>query len=48
MIAFDNGFGTGRKSKDNNIILPSKTLQKKENHEIKIEPLIVDQFGYSR
>ena len=41
MIDFDNGFGTWRKSKDDNIILPSKTYQQKENHEIKIEPLTV-------
>ena len=34
-------FGTWRTSKDDIIILPSRPLQQKENHEIKIEPLTV-------
>ncbi|MFM7978803.1 MAG: hypothetical protein ACKPKO_05755 [Candidatus Fonsibacter sp.] len=34
----------GENQKDDNIILPSKTLQQKENHEIQIEPLIVNQL----
>ena len=41
LIDFDNGFGTWRKSKDDNIILPTKKYEQKENHEIKIEPLTV-------
>ena len=41
---FDTGIGTWRKSKDSNIILPSKTIEQKENHEINIEPLIVNQL----
>ena len=38
LMEFDNGSGTWRKSKDDNNILPSRPLQQKENHEIKIEP----------
>ena len=34
LLEFDNGFGTWRTSQDNNIILPSHTLQQKENHAI--------------
>ena len=41
LIQFDDGFGSWRVSKESNIILPSNSLQQKENHEIKIEPLIV-------
>ena len=44
LIACDNGFGTWRKSTDDNIILPSRPLQQKENHDIKIEPLTVKQL----
>ena len=41
-IEFDNDIGTWRKSTESNTILPSHTLQQKENHEIKIEPLNVN------
>ncbi|MFM7984675.1 MAG: hypothetical protein ACKPKO_35660, partial [Candidatus Fonsibacter sp.] len=44
LIEFDNGFGTWRNSKDDNIILPNKAIQQKENHDIKIEPLIVNRL----
>ena len=44
ILEFDNGIGTWRKSKDSKFILPSKTIEQKENHEIKIEPLIVNQL----
>ena len=44
MIEFGNGFGTWRKSKDDNIIKPSRPLQQKENHAIKIERLTVKQL----
>ena len=44
ILEFDNGIGTWRKSKDSNIILPTKTIQKIDNYEIKIEPLIVNQL----
>ena len=44
LMEFDNVFGTWRKSKDDNIILPSRPLQQKENHEINIEPLTVKQL----
>ncbi|MFM7985716.1 MAG: hypothetical protein ACKPKO_41025, partial [Candidatus Fonsibacter sp.] len=37
LIEFDNGFGTWRKSNYDNInVLPRKTVQKKENHDINI------------
>ena len=45
ILEFDNGIGTWRKSKDSNIILPSKTIEQKENNAIKIEPLIVNQLS---
>ncbi|MFM7985482.1 MAG: hypothetical protein ACKPKO_39825, partial [Candidatus Fonsibacter sp.] len=44
LIVFDNGFGTWRKSQDDNVMLPSKTLLQKENHDINIKPLIVNQL----
>ncbi|MFM7982348.1 MAG: hypothetical protein ACKPKO_23815, partial [Candidatus Fonsibacter sp.] len=44
VLEFDNGIGTWRISKDSNINLPTKTIQKIDNVEIKIEPLIVNQL----
>ena len=44
LIEFDKGIWTRRKSKDSNIILRSKANEQKENHEIKIELLIVNQL----
>ena len=44
LIEFDYSFGTWRTSKYGNIILPSRPLQQKENHALKIEPLIVKQW----
>ena len=37
LIEFNNGFGTWRKSKENDIILQSKTIQQIENYEFKID-----------
>ncbi|MFM7978663.1 MAG: hypothetical protein ACKPKO_05055 [Candidatus Fonsibacter sp.] len=41
MIHFDDGFGAWRVSTESNIILPSFSLQQKENHKIKIGLLMI-------